>query len=193
VRYPGSPRRLHRLLPLRRRVLGAVLGSARRTRKTGRFQRLWDRFPTPLITRRFTSSLPALPNSQDVARCCELASPRLRLRQEGAESRAGAHAGSEPRRRDHGSRCYRSRDSRARRRSSRSPARQQHPRARWPRGAPRSARRRPRRRLERCDARRGRGRQGASFHFPIPRDSRKGRGVALKEIVPYGPDRVPKK
>jgi hypothetical protein len=23
--------------------------------------------------------------------------------------------------------------------------------------------------------------------FPIPRDSREGRGVALKEIVPYGP------
>jgi hypothetical protein len=27
--------------------------------------------------------------------------------------------------------------------------------------------------------------------LPIPRDSREGRGVALKEIVPYGPDWVP--
>lgn len=104
---PRSPRRLHRLLPLRRRVLRAVRGSARRTRKAGRFQRLWDRFATASIAWRSRLSLPALTNSQDVARSREVASPRLRRRQERAQSPAGAHAGSEPRGRDHGSCCRR--------------------------------------------------------------------------------------
>jgi hypothetical protein len=69
-------------------------------------QRLRGRLPTPSTARAFTS-FPALTNSQDVACRCEVASPYLRLRQERAESPAGAHASSEPRRRDHGSRCRR--------------------------------------------------------------------------------------